>query len=111
MHAIENRLDIGTYKYEDTGCTMFDKCLNCPFPQCREDDPYAFTQYNLIRRHKDLILDIRKLENTLSPNDLTNKLAQDYNITTRTVFRIRQKLSSTWDSEIVNLILSINQDK
>ena len=33
---------IGRGNYRDTGCSIAPKCLECPLPQCRYDDPYDF---------------------------------------------------------------------
>jgi len=27
--------------YQDTGCDLFSRCLECPFPKCRHDEEFS----------------------------------------------------------------------
>ena len=67
--------------YEDNGCEVSSKCLECPLSQCKYDDAWAFDE---MRRHvKDLYLCTLIQTQNLSVNEAAKRLK----VTERTIFR------------------------
>jgi len=38
------------FPWEDKGCELFSSCLNCPFPDCREEEPAGKEGFSKSRR-------------------------------------------------------------
>jgi hypothetical protein len=38
------------FPYEDKGCELFPSCLNCPFPNCLEEEPWGKEKFLKLRR-------------------------------------------------------------
>jgi len=38
------------FPYEDKGCELFPSCLNCPFPNCIEEEPWGKERFLKSRR-------------------------------------------------------------
>jgi hypothetical protein len=38
------------FPYEDKGCEIFPSCLNCPFPDCLEEEPWGKERFLKRRR-------------------------------------------------------------
>ncbi len=70
------------YPYRDDGCEVAPKCLNCPLPQCKYDDPGWMQRQR--RQRRDLeVLAVRARERLTVP-----QLARRFAVSQRTVFRI-----------------------
>ena len=69
--------------YQDTGCSDFASCLNCPLPMCKYDDPDGVRIYR--RQIKD-----RQVATAYAadPNRNVNKLAERFQLTERSIYRI-----------------------
>tara|TARA_R110002020_G_scaffold58834_5_gene161171 strand:+ start:8751 stop:9182 length:432 start_codon:yes stop_codon:yes gene_type:complete len=79
------------YSYRDDGCEISAKCLECPLPKCRHDDPIFYNVYSNIAKHGFLIFDLMYSQASVK------SLSKQYNITERQIFRIRKRLT---DNEI-----------
>lgn len=72
--------------YEDTGCEAAPKCLECPLPTCRHDDPPGYQRWRLLQRDKARIA-------TMDQEVLTvEQAAERFNIGVRTMFRIKERV-------------------
>jgi len=69
----------------DTGCEVAPKCLECPLPQCRWDDPAGY--YRQMRQQKDA----RILEEMKQRNLSVDEVAMLFGVTTRTIFRVSRR--------------------
>ncbi len=67
--------------YADTGCDLWDRCLTCPLPRCRYDEPGGARQIFLRERDVEI--------NRLYRRDRVNvdTLARRFGISRRSVFR------------------------
>ena len=70
-------------RYQDEGCDVFPSCLNCPFPQCRYDEPG--------RRHKRKELRNGEMLRLLGEGQGVKELAQLFGVSKRTVYRIMRR--------------------
>ena len=70
----------------DIGCEASTKCLECPLPQCKHDDPAAYQRW---RRQR---LDAARIATMNRENLTVAEAAERFNITIRTVFRIRARV-------------------
>jgi len=71
------------YRYQDDGCDLFPSCLNCPFPQCRYDEPG--------RRQKRKELRNREMLRLLEEGRGIKELTQRFGVSKRTVYRIMRR--------------------
>ena len=80
------------FKYEDTGCEIFSKCLECPLAQCRYDD---FETFEAMKRFaKDYLIINYMRRYNLS----VLKTAKKFGVTERTIFRIMARVKkASWD--------------
>ena len=79
--------------YEDTGCQAAPKCLTCPLPQCRLDDPAGYQRWR--RQQKD-----RGRIATMNQENLTvEQAAERFGITVRTMFRIKRRVREEGDAD------------
>ena len=72
--------------YEDTGCEASSRCLTCPLPMCRHDDPPGYQRWRRQQRDRARIA-------TMNQEGLTaEQAAERFHITIRTVFRIKKRV-------------------
>ena len=71
------------YRYHDDGCDLSPSCLNCPFSQCRYDEPG--------RRQKRKELRNREMLRLLEEGKGIKELAQCFGVSKRTVYRIMRR--------------------
>jgi transposase-like protein len=71
------------YRYQDDGCDLFPFCLNCPFPQCRYDEP-GRRQRRKEMRNGDML-------RLLGEGKGIKELAQRFGVSKRTVYRIMRR--------------------
>ena len=92
--------------YQDNGCEVSSKCLECPLSQCKYDDAWAFDE---MRRYvKDFfICDLMKTEN-LSVDETALKLG----VTSRTIFRTMARIKKSkmnTNSPDIQILLDITR--
>ncbi len=68
-------------RYRDDGCDIHPQCLTCPLPRCRYDEPGGLR--GLLNAYRDQ--QIVALRGDGAPVD---QIAERYNLSRRTVFRI-----------------------
>ena len=68
-------------EYADTGCGLWDRCLTCPLPRCRYDEPGGARQIFLRERDREIARLYRR--DRLS----ADTLARRFGISRRSVFR------------------------
>ena len=79
--------------YEDTGCEAAARCLECPLPRCRYDEPGGLR--GLLNRDRDRrIAELRQRRRV--PVD---ELAGRFGVSRRTVFRILKRVAADGDSD------------
>lgn len=68
--------------YQDTGCNLFPKCLECPFPKCRydEESPRAAAM-QILQRNEDIRMFRRQ-------GASTEQLLSQFGISRRQLVRI-----------------------
>ena len=69
----------------DHGCEVAPKCLECPLPQCRYDDPRGYLRQQ--HRQKDAQL----LEEMKHRGLSADEAAELFGVTTRTIFRVSRR--------------------
>ena len=67
----------------DHGCEIAPKCLECPLPQCKHDDPLGYVRQ--LRLDKDALI----LEEMEKRGLGVDEAAQVFGVTPRTVFRVK----------------------
>lgn len=94
--------------YEDTGCEVSTKCLECQLSQCKLDDPDWY--YETRRFLRDTARYNYMQDNGLS----TEQAAEKLGITSRTMFRIARRIqtrtvdATSLDIEILSKIDAVN---
>ncbi len=73
--------------YEDTGCEAAPRCLECPLPRCRYDEPGGLR--GLLNRDRDRR--IAELQSASGGRVPVDELAGRFGLSRRTVFRILAK--------------------
>jgi DNA-binding NarL/FixJ family response regulator len=68
--------------YTDTGCNYHPRCLNCPFPVCRYDNP-DFKRQERASSQREQVLAAKRSGQTAA------EIANALGISTRTVYRIK----------------------
>ncbi len=68
-------------RYRDDGCDIHSQCLTCPLPRCRYDEPGGLR--GMLNAYRDE--QIVALRGDGAPVD---QIAERYNLSRRTVFRI-----------------------
>ena len=68
-------------RYRDDGCDIHPQCLTCPLPRCRYDEPGGLR--GMLNAYRDE--QIVALRGDGAPVD---QIAERYNLSRRTVFRI-----------------------
>ena len=71
--------------YLDHGCEIAPKCLECPLPQCKHDDPSGYVRGLTQRR------DARILEEMEQRGLSVDAAAQVFGVTVRTIFRVKAR--------------------
>ena len=74
--------------YVDDGCEVSPKCLECPLPLCRYDDPQGFENW---RRRAKRTRDRAMILARVNHGTTAEELAKEHGIVPRTVFRILAK--------------------
>ena len=74
-------------EYKDTGCDLAHSCLSCPFEVCRYDlPPGTLTLQKVAHRERD-----RKIyEKRFEEGWTVIELAEEFGVTTKTVFKVLQ---------------------
>jgi hypothetical protein len=70
--------------YEDTGCHVHPKCLECPLPECILDDPMIVRKIE--RQQRDA-----QVMSLLGQGYGTAEVAEMMGLTERTVFRAKAR--------------------
>ena len=78
------KADTDRYLYVDDGCSVAPACLACPLPACRYDDPYAYSMW--LYRRKDI-----PILAAIETGAKFAVIAEQFHITERTVFRIKNR--------------------
>jgi DNA-binding transcriptional ArsR family regulator len=68
------------FPYEDKGCELFPSCLNCPFPDCLEEQPWGKERF-LKRRRAERMLELRQEGKSIK------EIARIFEVSPRTVQR------------------------
>jgi hypothetical protein len=68
------------FPYEDKGCELFPSCLNCPFPDCLEEEPWGKERL-LKRRRAKRMLELKREGKSVK------EIARIFEVSTRTVRR------------------------
>ncbi len=79
-------------RYRDDGCDIHPQCLTCPLPRCRYDEPGGLR--GMLNAYRDQ--QIVALRGDGVPVD---QIAEQYNLSRRTVFRILSAGSPSGASE------------
>jgi hypothetical protein len=67
--------------YRDDGCDMHPRCLTCPLPRCRYDEPGGLRA--MLNTYRDQQIVTQRQEGAL-----VDQIAERYSLSRRTVFRI-----------------------
>ncbi|HXF50100.1 MAG TPA: helix-turn-helix domain-containing protein [Dehalococcoidia bacterium] len=70
--------------YRDEGCELAPRCLECPLPRCKYDEPGGARRLRVETRDRALI-DVWRAEGLT-----VNELARRFGVSRRSVFRILQ---------------------
>ena len=68
------------FPYEDKGCELFASCLNCPFPNCLEEEPWGKKRF-LKRRRAERMLELKREGKSVG------EIARIFEVSPRTVQR------------------------
>jgi len=71
--------------YADSGCDIWDRCLTCPLPRCRHDEPGGARQIFLRERDSE-IARLRRGDGAG-----IDELARRFGVSRRTVFRVLRR--------------------
>ena len=66
--------------YQDDGCDIAPKCLECPLPQCRYDLPQGAYTLKIERR-------IGEARDLLAAGRSVDEVAEELGVSRRTIFR------------------------
>ena len=69
----------------DTGCDVAPRCLECPLPACKYDDPAAYRQAT--QRNLDRLVRQARHDTGLG----AARLGRQFGVSERTVYRILQR--------------------
>jgi len=72
-------------EYADSGCDIWGRCLTCPLPRCRYDEPGGARQIFLRERDSE-IARLRRGDGTS-----IDELARRFGVSRRTVFRVLRR--------------------
>ena len=76
--------------FPDTGCDVSTRCLECPLPQCRYDDPFWYQLRRRQQRDQDLI-ELWDAADALPGPERLALVAALTGVTERTVHRVRRR--------------------
>lgn len=82
------------YLYHDDGCEVAPRCLECPLPQCKYDNPRWY-QVEMRRRRDQRVLKAHRTRG-LSVTQLAHRFA----VSERTVHRILRRASKDPAEEV-----------
>ena len=68
------------FPYQDRGCELSSSCLNCPFPDCLEGEPWGKERF-LKRRRAQRMLELKREGKSI------NEIARIFEVSPRTVQR------------------------
>jgi lambda repressor-like predicted transcriptional regulator len=68
------------FPYEDKGCELSPSCLDCPFPDCLEEEPWGKERF-LKRRRAQRMLELKREGKSLK------EIARIFGVSPRTVQR------------------------
>ena len=68
------------FPYEDKGCEFSPSCLNCPFPECLEEEPWGKEKF-LKRRRAERMLELKREGKSIK------EIARIFEVSPRTVQR------------------------
>jgi DNA-binding transcriptional ArsR family regulator len=68
------------FPYADKGCELFSSCLNCPFPDCLEEEPWGKERF-LKRRRAQRMLELKREGKSVK------EIARIFEVSPRTVHR------------------------
>jgi DNA-binding transcriptional ArsR family regulator len=68
------------FPYEDRGCELSSSCLNCPFPDCLEEEPWGKERF-LKRKRAQRMLELKREGKTIK------EIARIFEVSPRTVQR------------------------
>jgi DNA-binding transcriptional ArsR family regulator len=68
------------FPYEDKGCELFSSCLNCPLPDCLEEEPWGKERF-LKRRRAQRMLELKREGKSVK------EIARIFEVSPRTVQR------------------------
>lgn len=71
--------------YRDTGCSLAPRCLDCPLPRCRYDEPGGARRLLMETRDEEIV------RGRVSEHVPIDTLARRYGLSRRSVFRILRK--------------------
>lgn len=74
-------------EYRDTGCSLAPRCLDCPLPRCRYDEPGGARR--LLTETRDAEIVVARQQGLP-----INALARQYGLSRRSVFRILRRARS-----------------
>jgi hypothetical protein len=72
-------------EYADSGCDLWRRCLTCPLPRCRYDEPGGARQIFLRERDSE-IARLRRGDGVT-----IDELARRFRVSRRTVFRVLRR--------------------
>jgi len=78
--------EVSNIHYLDTGCEVIDSCFKCPLPVCKDDDKDWYKRYKGLAKYANIIMSLHNDSKT------PQVLADENNITVRTVFRLKKQL-------------------
>ena len=85
------------FPYEDKGCELFSSCLNCPFPDCLEEEPWGKERF-LKRRRAQRMLELRREGKSVK------EIARIFEVSPRTVQRWLKTVEATSPSVIARSV-------
>ncbi len=92
MNPVDDRPEF--LHYEDDGCEVSGKCVQCPLPACKYDNARWYSST------KRMVADVIKLE-IIQANGLTVAMAAiQFEITVRTVFRVLRRCREATDAQL-----------
>ena len=90
---------VDAIEYEDTGCEISDKCVECPLPQCKHDDAVWYRRYKQLAKQYDL------LEKLTVPFVDYQVLSMEYTCTIETIKRLhKQVLTNSINLPVTKLL-------
>lgn len=82
------------FPYEDKGCELFPSCLNCPFPDCLEEEPWGKERF-LKRRRAERMRELKREGKSVK------EIARIFEVSPRTVQRWLKAMEAASPSVIV----------